>query len=527
MEWKMRLKLTLVVILLMPFVPASGFGWTAPSGIPTPAWPSGGIDQARPAQPSPWSSEQAGWYYVDSAGGCSDNRAYGYPGASRCSLPASPAAGSKVVINGTVTGLKTISANGSSGSEIWYMGYNTSSRPTLSSEWNITGSYLIFDNLSWVFNSQDGVNFAGHHILIRSSNVANSYDTSNGSAIGWFGSNIIFYRSSVSQSGNWQYAGTGDIDRHGIKFESGAADAWVVDSNFYHCHGDGIQVGDQNNAASQINRIYLGRNISYENYQSCFWVKNATDVIMSENTCRDISYPPQGASYSSGQAIGGQYDPKYVWFLFNKIYNVKSGIYVVGGSNNNGGPWYAIGNLIYNVSSPSVACNNYDAGGILYRNAGGMTAIFNTFYNVDMFIADPNSSGLIVRNNIFSTQATGGCPAMSVDTSFTHDYNLFSASGYDPSNEPNRKIEVASSTFVNAPTDFNIKSTSLAKDNGNPTVEPAFAAFQSRYGIDIRKDFTGGARPAVATDWDIGAFEVRSGDAAAPAVPKNPRVVVP
>jgi hypothetical protein len=153
-----------------------------------------------------------------------------------------------------------------------------------------------------------------------------------------------------------------------------------------------------------------------------------------------------------------------------------------------------------------------------------MTAIFNTLYNVDMFIADPNSSGLIVRNNILSSQAAGGCPAMSVDTSFTHDYNLFSASGYDPGNEPNRKIEAASSTFVNAPIDFSIKSTSLAKDNGNPTEEPAFSVFQSRYGIDIRKDLSGGARPAVATDWDIGAIEFGSVGSVAPAVPKNLRM---
>ena len=41
-----------------------------------------------------------------------------------------------------------------------------------------------------------------------------------------------------------------------------------------------------------------------------------------------------------------------------------------------------------------------------------------------------------------------------------------------------------------------------------------FALFQSRYGVDIRKDVAGKKRPA--TTWDIGAYEFGAGIAPLP-----------
>ena len=103
MKLSMRGKTVIGITIALFALPASAMAWVAPIGVPAPSWPGGGIDQARPALPAGWSSEQLGWYYI-SASGCSDSRTYGYPGAARCSVPSAPAAGSKIVLDGTISG---------------------------------------------------------------------------------------------------------------------------------------------------------------------------------------------------------------------------------------------------------------------------------------------------------------------------------------------------------------------------------------------------------------------------------------
>jgi hypothetical protein len=490
------------------------FAWSPPVGIPAPPWPAD-LDVARPALPSPWTAEQAGWYFI-SASGCSDSgRTYGYPGAPRCSFPSSPAAGSKIVLNGTISGDKDLSFSGTSGSPTWVMGYSTSSPPTATGIWGVGGSYKIIDGIAFSNGMQDGnLYLEGGNNMIRGLSFVNTYSSSNGSVVGGGGTNNVMYRCTISQSGDWRYSAS-DIDRHGVKVLSGANGVWYVDSTFYHIQGDGIQVGDQTDAAAAINKVYIGRNRAYENLQSCFWTKNATDVVISENVCSDITFSPGG----DGQGMGGQYDPKYVWFLNNTIYNTKSGIKVSGASAGTGGPWYMIGNRIYAVGSDS--CNNYDVGALSFRNSGGATMLFNTVHDVDMFVGVPTGSGITVKNNIFSSKRTAaGCTALDVNVSFTHDYNLYSAAGYDPGSEPNKVT--AAPLFVNAAAgNYALQAGSPAVNAGAPTEEAAFATFQARYGFSIKKDYAGTARPQGAR-WDIGAYEVPSGGSPAPRIPNPP-----
>ncbi len=486
--------------------------WTPPVGIPAPPWPAD-LDVARPAFPSPWTAEAAGWYFVSSSG-CSDSgRTYGHPGAPRCSIPSSPAAGSKIVLNGTFAGDRSLSFSGTSGSPVWVMGYSTSTPPTATGSWAVGGSYKIIDGIAFSSGSRDeNLALGGSYNMIRNLTFANTYSSNNGCVVYAGGTNNVMHRCTISQSGDWQYSGS-DVDRHGVKIES-ANGLWFVDSVFHHIQGDGIQVGDQNNAASAINKVYIGRNQAHHNLQSCFWTKNATDVIMSENVCSDITFSPGG----DGQGMGGQYDPKHVWFLYNTIYNTKAGIKVSGASAGTGGPWYMIGNRIHAVQSDS--CNNYDMGALSFRNSGGATMLFNTIHDVDMFVAVPTGTGITVRNNIFSSQRAAGCTALDVDVSFSHDYNLYSASGYVPGSEANKVV--AAPQFVNAAAgNFALQAGSPAVNAANPAEEAAFAVFQARYGFSIKKDYAGTSRPQ-GTRWDIGAYEYPSGGTPEPRVPNPP-----
>jgi len=488
-----RLKLTLLAALASP----AALAWTPPVGIPAPAWPTN-LDVARPALPASWTTDQAGFYFVASTG-CSNANANGNPSAPRCSLPSSVAAGSVIVLDGTISQAATLAYTGTAASPIWIMGYHTASKPAVTSAWSITGSYQIVDSIAFTLNGQDGVGIGGNHNMLRASSMSNPYGTSNGAGFGLGGQQNIFYDNVVSQMGDWQYTGA-DIDRHGIKVSG--TEIWILDSEFYHCQGDGVQVGDQNNAASAINKIYIGRNVAHENLQFGFWTKNATDVIFSENTAYLLS---RSTASGPGGGLGGQYDPAYVWYLNNTVYNSNNGIHIAGSSNGGGGPWYAIGNLVHGIATTGASCNGYDYGGISYRNSGGFTAIFNTVHDVDFFGGFPPSGGeVVIRNNIFSAKKANSCAGFAIERTVTHDYNLFTSAAYDPGSEAHRVV--ADPQFTAAGSDFTLKANSPAVGRGSLTEEAAFADFQNRYGIDIRKDIRGVVRPQLGR-WDLGAFE--------------------
>ncbi|MCC7462931.1 MAG: right-handed parallel beta-helix repeat-containing protein [Gammaproteobacteria bacterium] len=487
-----RSKLTLLALLATP--PA--FAWTPPVGIPKPAFPAD-LDIARPTLPANWTTSQSGFYFV-AGSGCSDSNGNGTPSAPRCSLPGSAAPGDVIVLDGTISRSASIGYSGTAASPVWVMGKDPASRPTITTSWSIGGSYVIVDSIAFNLNSQDGVGLRGSNVMLRNSTMANAYGTSNGAAFGMGGSQVIFYKNVVSQSGNWQYSGGSDIDRHGIKV--GGSDIWIVDSQFFHIQGDGVQVGDQNNSASSINRIYIGRNLAYENLQFGFWVKNATDVIFSGNT---VHSQTRNSAGGPGGGMGGQYDPQYVWFINNTIHDSNSGIHIAGASDGGGGPWYAIGNLAYNIATTSHSCGAYDYGAISFRNSGAFTAIYNTAYNVDFFGGFPAGGGArTVRNNIFATlQAScAGFP----EAQMTHDYNLYSSAAYVAGSESNKVV--GDPQFVTPGSDFSLKASSPAVGRGSLAEEPAFAAFQARYNIDIRKDMNGVARPQQGR-WDLGALE--------------------
>lgn len=535
----MNRRLFSIFLMLVLFCPIQLWGFTTPIGIPTPPFPSD-LDIAKPTLPSPWTTEQAGWYFVQrDQGGCSDSRTYGTPTAARCTLPTSPPAGAKVVLHGLYAAGPNISWTGTSANPIWLIAYDDANKPNISLEYDYTGSYIIADGISSAMNMQGGVGVSGNHIMLRNFSVSNTWTGVNyaGVALGG-GNNNIVYKATVGPLGNWQYTGTSDIDDHGMVIGGNATYLWILDSTFFHCQGDGVQIENGQGNAAGAHHIYVGRNRAYENYQSGMWVKNATDVVFSENDFYGIHVTPNSAT-GDGQATGGQYDAKYVWWIANKVHDSNVGIKMSGGSNNTGGPWYAIGNLIYNIISNN-SCNAWGMGALSYRNNGGFFGFYNTLYNVDSFISVVPSNSGTFRNNIFSRQYTAtGCPAINEDGNGTYiiDYNLWdtatptlkyngttysSLASFSSATGQETHRVVGNPQLVNPPANMSLQGTSPAINAANPTEETVFATFQSRYGVDIRKDFIGATRP-YNSRWDIGAYEYSSGAAS----PKpNPPVIL-
>jgi len=498
--------LTLLATLAAPL---ASVAWTPPLGVPQPAWPSD-LDLARPALPSPWSSTQAGFYFV-AGSGCSDANGNGTPAAPRCSLPGSVSAGSVIVLDGTLARGATINYTGSASNPVWVMGRDAANRPKATAPWDIAGAYVIVDSIAFELDSQDGVDLRGRNIMLRNSTMKNTFGASNGAAFGIDGEKVIFYKNVVSQSGNWLHNGA-DIDRHGIKVSGN--DTWIVDSQFFHIQGDGVQIGDYNNRTDAINRIYVGRNLAYENLQFGFWVKNATDVIFSQNTAYNLS---RSTDSGPGGGLGGQYDPRYVWFIANTVHDSNNGIHIAGTGNGGGGPWYAIGNLVTNIPTGTGSCGAYDAGAISYRNDGGFTAIFNTIDKVDFFGGFPPSGGTVtLRDNIFASKKANACDAFASERTLASDYNVYGNAGYRPGAEAHA---IVGDPRFNAPgTDYSLQAGSPALDAASPIEEAAFAVFQARYGLDIRRDLAGTARPQRGK-WDAGAYEARAPTGTRPAAP--------
>jgi len=530
-----HIKIIIAIFLCSPCYAA----YTPIVGIPTPTWPSGGLDIARPSLPDPWTTDTAGFYFIerDAIPACSDTPTNGDPTHPRCDFPSSIPAGSVIVINGTYDHYKVLTLTGTLNNEIWIMGYDPENRPVIPNHLQSTFDYVIMDGIDYTWNSDDTpfevASGAHGHLLVRNCNFTNPFyqNGNNGSALGPKGSNIIIYNNTFNTIGDWDNTDSGDTDRHAIKLDSSnvnISDIWILNNTFQYIQGDAIQVGDTE-AASTVANIYVGGNTASYCTQNGFWAKQATDVIFSSNIASHMPRPnPDGGG---GGGMGAQYDPVSVWFINNIIHDTKDGIMIAGANNGGGGPFYAVGNLIYNVQndeSVNGSCNAYNYGALMYRNEGGFYAVNNTIADVDSFLVTIRTSGVVAMGNIFSSAKTTVCPAINVaEYPGAMDYNLFNTDAVKFGHDGGAGIDDATIEYTsvtafrageskdaNAPVsadplfvasdNYCIQTTSPAKDTG--ILSDVYVTFQSLYGLDIRRDITGGVRP-YNTLWDIGAYE--------------------
>jgi len=137
-----KLKTNILIIFgVFLLAPLTSLAYDMPRGIPDPGF---GLDEVKPVRPSNWTSEQAGYYYVEDTGGCSNSRTYGYPGAPRCYIPDPIPAGSYVEVHGTynhtVGGTTLIHGEGTANSPVWIVGESDQVRPTFTENTILYGS---------------------------------------------------------------------------------------------------------------------------------------------------------------------------------------------------------------------------------------------------------------------------------------------------------------------------------------------------------------------------------------------------
>lgn len=542
--------------------------WTAPIGVPDPGF---GITDVAPGWPEGWpASEVAGHYYVDNTHPAATDaaNAYGYPDRPRQTIPwpLNLQPGTYVEIAGGPYACAMrfkIVGGGSADAPAWIRGASVASRPWLQDSFELYSGgsgHIYIENLK-ISGQVMACATYGHHIVVRHCELTGR--SGGGSVLGIRGCtstaqsthDVVVYNNLIHDNGDW--LADFDEDAHGIGVIGYTNNIWIVDNEFYHNSGNGVQVNaGQVEWEDTTHHVYVARNEAHHNKQAGIWCKLGHDIIFSQNRC--YSYRPVGENPSNfGDGMGGQYGPENLWYLYNEIFDCSNGIRLSsqggGHTAGTGENIYMIGNLIYDIHHPTVDLTgqypvaggtDYDPhdpwgpgkGIAIWHTTAVKHLINNTIFDADAALAVTRQDNAVVAvNNIFANLNDGE----SDDTPHVHiehdssagvcelRHNMFDGPatikwGYaalvsgmglfeaQHSDVASGNIEADWTTlFVNPDQPgalmggLRLESGAAAIDSG--IADEAYATFEALYGLDITVDFDGEGRPV--GPWDIGAYE--------------------
>ena len=482
-----------------PPVPLPGPGW--PIGIPGPSF---GIAESLPPIPSPWTAAIAGTYFVcpACAGSTDAVNPNGFPGKPRQTIPNPLSGPALVVLDGQIDSNMSFTGNGTAANPIFVTSLNPSVPAKLTVDLVPSGAYIIFDHL-WLATAGFGLNEgAADHIALRNSELSGDGTTkSGGIGLGTWSytgaqsvSNIVIDHNNIHDIGD--VSALLDQDAHCITLNGSDDHVWVTFNTLTRCSGDAMQVEAQQGRRDKIHHIYYGKNVASNHRQSGGWVKNATDVIFSQNITHDF----RNNSGGPGACYGFQYDAEYVWFLYNEGYACNVGINIASSDISPGTFAAIIGNIIHDQAGQQPT-NPYNGGAIVVRGGTNVYVVNNTLANVDAGInMPPGTNAVTIQNNIIKTSGTQLYTEGSV--TLTVSNNLFSANNFTGATA-GTNAKIGDPLFVSA-TDFHLQGTSPAIDAG--VLSSVYATFLNRYGISIALDADANSRPA-GVAWDLGAYE--------------------
>jgi hypothetical protein len=353
--------------------------------------------------------------------------------------------------------------------------------------------------------------------------------------------NVLVWANDIHNCGD--VASTVDEDYHAISISGKVSSVWIVDNEIHESSGSGAQV-NAGSAASQPNlhHIYLGRNHVYRTRQAGLAVKQATDVIISQNKIHDVI----NTSWSPSKGLGYQYAPERLWMIYNEVYNCTYGLHAGSDSGmGSGRSDYIVGNVFYNIhhlGGGYTASSAWAHSAIMLSGGIERHVVGNTIYNADGGIYCPATTGKCdIIDNIISniTESAGlhifvehGATAAASEmknnvfheaarikwgsSSTVRTLAEFKAA-FSPKGEGS--LEADPQFLDPAAGNFDLAATSPAVWAG--CVSDVYETFKAAYGIDIQVDMAGRPRP-VGPAWDIGAYEVQSAEPIPPEPPPDP-----
>ncbi len=482
--------------------------WTPPSGVPTPSF---GVAEAVPAFPVSWgaSSITSGaftFYYVcpSCAGATDTSNPNGYPGKPRTTVP-SPIAGNRVVVlDGQINTDLSFTANGTAAAPVFVTSRTVATPARLTGPVEGRGAYVIYDHLWFGPQNASDTEFGfyvpegAHHVALRNSELTGNLNRGGGVGLGSWGytgaasaSNIVIDNNYIHDLGTLSAAS--DQDAHCVTVNGSGDHLWVTYNRLERCSGDAIQIEAQAGRRAAIHHVYYGKNTAGFNRQSGGWIKNATDVIFSQNKAHDF----KANSGGPGDCYGLQYDAANVWFLFNEGYNCAIGIDVASGDSSPG-EVYIIGNVLHDIQAPTT--NPYDSGAMVIRGGTNVYVVNNTMYNVDSGVnMPPGTKNIYYYNNIIANRLKTTTFDLYTEGSATPvdaRNNIFPANARFTGTSQGTNAYLGDPGFVNpGALDFHLQVTSQAIDRG--LASSVYSTFQSRYGVTASVDFEGIASTGV------------------------------
>lgn len=506
-----------------------------PTGIPD-AWIS--PDIAHPETPSPWTSEVTDMYYIDASNAnCSEKIEYGSVTEPRCRFPSLLSAGSYVEVHGgpyKYTGTIYIRSEGTENQPVWIVGAEDNQ---IQMSLVLYGTYMYLDGLN--ISGDKGIsarpyqNIQTDHIMVRNTTITGTGSLSSGTTgISAKGDSGLQFEGMIAYNNNISYMGdseaTKENDRHALQTGSYINNVWHLYNTTHHNGGDGVQYS---HGGVDAHHFYYGGNTSHDEGENCVDIKQANDVIISENTCYNI----EGSLSSLGACMVVHYDPSRIWFINNNISKCVYGVISTGAKE-----LHILGNNIRDIKERPTETHgdisSYQTGaGIVAYNTGNTYISNNTITNAVRGIVyqaltgyEADITGNIIanlhggsysNNNPYSILIKGDDTTVAksdiennlfynpmqvyVDGTTYTDLASLTASGKCSKNSC-----LDSDPLFEGDKDYSLSSSSSAIDAG--VLSNSYIVFQALYGIQLTKDILGNTRSST-TKWDIGAYESLGG----------------
>lgn len=375
--------------------------------------------------------------------------------------------------------------------------------------WEVRGSYCILDGLN--FGPASVVIIApADHIALRNSDIAgNGIDSGGTGVVSWVegatARDIVLIGNTIHDGGSVE--ADFDQDVHGIAIGPNVDHVWVIRNEMARNSGDGIQINAGDGKHATLHHVWVGHNVSHDNKQTGFWVKQAQDVVFSQNA----AYGHRPGNSSPGACMGFQYGPERVWMIFNYLFDCEIGIALVSDFGSDDGlDSFIVGNVIYDIQDLD---GSFDEGSA-WRDAAIMLVggtnryvVHNTIHDVVSGIRTTGTPGssLLVSGNIVSASLGNhlfneGDPGVVVARNNLTDAALATVG------MTCEACAVGDPAFRDpSEADFDLDPASAARDVA--VEEDVYARYEELYGEPIGFTPLGTPRP-LGSGWDAGAFEI-------------------
>lgn len=298
-------------------------------------------------------------------------------------------------------GSLTISANGTADAPVFVRSKNPDAPVTISHRVEMGGTYLIVEHINFDQGLEDkNVAMAGTRIALRHSEI-HAFRPGHFSTTLFLagGEDLVVYDNEIHDNGDPGVVGEHDV--HGIG-GSNVHRVWIVDSHLHHNRGDSIQFGHQ--AGNTLGDFYIGRNEMHDDGENCVDIKEASNVVVSENDLHDPN---------SGVAVVFHDCPVNASLIYNDVHDATVGLSLpslesacdgfspidlfvarnafVGASTGvegwGSGKRYGIAGNTFEMIGDAIDIDNEAAGSILSTTDRGVDEVFNRFeavYGIDI-----------------------------------------------------------------------------------------------------------------------------------------------